>query len=1158
MYMVTHLSNRLVWHDDGWNGCICIDPLSNTSCMVHDYIRESRDDDKEARFAGAEMHDIDFHPPCMTDISLFSKQPSDIIHNDPLDWRNLPHIEETLPSFSFCARPYGRMFSEEEGVTWENDPYEQKLRLDYFFEQIEEGSSLVFFYTNHGNPLMDKAGDRLLLGLARIVKKGPQHYFPKKGKYQEDYPLWSRALTIDPEESFFIPYQEYLKKDADCTNIISGIPNSIRGNYSYVSEHLSDDVAVISLESLIEVARTLQEEQVVHEDWESKIDWLDRVLGEAWKSRGAYPGIGAILNYLEFKRGYTYQYQVLNKISNEGLDAWEHVVSILEGKKDPEQDYRQYYQEAKNEWKESEYLQKLLSKLALFELSSDQVKRVANSILREKSEITASIEEIIDNPYLLCEQDIGGKDSAPIGFEKIDHGMIPLPGMSELWGMRAPISTKDRRRVRALIAETLRQAASEGHTLLPLNEVLERIMKRFSEERACEPDPERILSQKEFYSEIIEFGSDEKKSYLALKSIRELERVIADTIKELVTTPDYLVDEIDWQEKLEQEYGKVIDQKEEEIEKKARREKAVALDKMYRKRLSILTGRAGTGKTSLTSVLLKEIREREGNTDILLLAPTGKARIRLQEKTSEKAKTIHQFLFHNGWINKDTYTFNKSGVSQTGASTIVIDESSMIPIDLLGTLFKAIRFNDVKRLIMVGDPNQLPPIGPGRPFIDTINWVKTSEYSENIANLRERRRQRAVESNALRLSDGYVSEYPEPNDDQILSEISSEYKEGDLEVHFWENEDQLYTQLNDVMRELLSIDDSEKSYVSFNRSLGINSNDTNNTPESWQILSPVKMHRYGTRELNRIIQRQHRSKLLSVSPWSKMPKPFGNEKIVWTDKVIQNRNMSRMKYDGRRSMGYVANGEIGYVKNTKKIVRGSNYLDVCFSTQEDCTYRYYQSEIDDNLELAYAITVHKAQGSDFEYVFLIIPQKARTLSRELIYTGLTRSKEKMIIFIEKDIAPLRILRKMQHSETILRNTNLFELIIMSDKVAIIYPENLIHRTLTGEMVRSKSEVIVANILTNLSLDYEYEKPLEISENDFRLPDFTVMYRGKTFYWEHLGMLEDVSYRKSWEKKLQWYTENGLLEHLITSKDEADGSIDSQIIEQTVKEKILDI
>ena len=142
-----------------------------------------------------------------------------------------------------------------------------------------------------------------------------------------------------------------------------------------------------------------------------------------------------------------------------------------------------------------------------------------------------------------------------------------------------------------------------------------------------------------------------------------------------------------------------------------------------RSRLSVITGKAGTGKTTVARALLDGIQEAEGKTSILLLAPTGKARIRLQEATRRDAKTIHQFLAELGWIDFGTFALRRDGGRHQGADTVVIDEASMIPLDLLAALFRAIDFNEVRRLVLMGDPNQLPPIGPGRPFADLIAWL---------------------------------------------------------------------------------------------------------------------------------------------------------------------------------------------------------------------------------------------------------------------------------------------------------------------------------------------------------------------------------------------------------------------------------------------------
>ena len=108
------------------------------------------------------------------------------------------------------------------------------------------------------------------------------------------------------------------------------------------------------------------------------------------------------------------------------------------------------------------------------------------------------------------------------------------------------------------------------------------------------------------------------------------------------------------------------------------------------------------------------------------------------------------------------------------------------------------------------------------------------------------------------------------------------------------------------------------------------------------------------------------------------------------------------------------------------------------------------------------------------------------------------------------------------------------------------------------MVRSKSEVIVADTLTRLGISYQYEKKLSAPDDpsDFKLPDFTVSYEGDTYYWEHLGMLTVPSYREQWERKRQWYEEKGYWDRVITSEDGPDGGIDASEIERTARKRIL--
>jgi ATP-dependent exoDNAse (exonuclease V) alpha subunit len=226
------------------------------------------------------------------------------------------------------------------------------------------------------------------------------------------------------------------------------------------------------------------------------------------------------------------------------------------------------------------------------------------------------------------------------------------------------------------------------------------------------------------------------------------------------------------------------------------------------------------------------------------------------------------------------------------------------------------------------------------------------------------------------------------------------------------------------MRKHLKLTDDKKAYIPFNASLGLAEDSKDNNPllaERWQILSPVRNHEFGTTEINRKIQAKYRGGMLNYSK-GKGIKPFGEQEIIWTDKVMQAINCRKTSYPKGEGLDYVANGEIGLVVATSKGNDRPDSMKVQFSTQPLSSYYYPRPSVEGELELAYALTVHKSQGSDFDIVFLILPKTASTLSRELLYTGLTRFRQKMVLLIERDTTILEKLRNPQCSDTLLRNT----------------------------------------------------------------------------------------------------------------------------------------
>jgi len=352
--------------------------------------------------------------------------------------------------------------------------------------------------------------------------------------------------------------------------------------------------------------------------------------------------------------------------------------------------------------------------------------------------------------------------------------------------------------------------------------------------------------------------------------------------------------------------------------------------------------------------------------------------------------------------------------------------------------------------------------------------------------------------------------------------------------------------------------------------------------DNWQLLSPVRGGLDGVDALNRKIQQTFRARWRTIAEtegWNrKVPKPFGAQGILYGDKVINIVNQRRRdvfpKSDGE---AYIANGDLGIVVGqyrTKKFKGLPWKLEVEFAGQLGYKYGFWAGEFSDEsvnpLELAYALTIHKTQGSEFGITFVVLPNPCWLLSRELLYTALTRHREQLIVLHRGPFADFRRYAGEEHSEIAKRMTNLFadprprEVIV--DKATRFLEERLIHRTERGDLVRSKSELVIADKLHARGIDYKYEQPLVLSNGHVRYPDFTITdhARGITFYWEHLGMLDDPGYRTRWERKRAEYINAGIVPWqdgggpegtLIETREEQGVGLDAIAITRVINDTI---
>ncbi|GAI10325.1 unnamed protein product, partial [marine sediment metagenome] len=245
-----------------------------------------------------------------------------------------------------------------------------------------------------------------------------------------------------------------------------------------------------------------------------------------------------------------------------------------------------------------------------------------------------------------------------------------------------------------------------------------------------------------------------------------------------------------------------------------------------------------------------------------------------------------------------------------------------------------------------------------------------------------------------------------------------------------------------------------------------------NHAEAWQVLSPVRNNSSGVISINRMIHKQFRSKMIefALERNRRIPKPMGQEQVVYGDKVINLRNHThRYVYPKEGAEKYIANGEIGIAVGqfkTKKMTKAPWLLKIEFSSQQGYQYDFsagdFGDESEPKLELAYALTVHKAQGSEFDLLILVLPNPCRLLSREMLYTALTRQRNRIIILHQGNRGDLKKYSADMYAETALRLTNLFKAPMPVEIAGRFLEDRLINRTRRGELVRSKSEIIVAD------------------------------------------------------------------------------------------------
>ena len=529
-----------------------------------------------------------------------------------------------------------------------------------------------------------------------------------------------------------------------------------------------------------------------------------------------------------------------------------------------------------------------------------------------------------ENPYRLAD-DISG-----VGFKIADE-----------IAYRIGIHTDSDYRIKSGMVYTLLQATGEGHVYLPKDELFQRaaellgVDSSYMEKHLVDLAMDRKIVQKEQGDQILIYPA--QYYYLELNTARMLRELDIFCPEDEKIVERRIV-------QIEKETGTVLD----EMQKKAVQEAAGH-------GLLILTGGPGTGKTTTINAIIRYF-EGEG-AEIRLAAPTGRAAKRMTEATGYEAQTIHRLLELSGMPEDDRegqpIHFERNAENPLETDVIIIDEMSMVDIHLIHSLLMAVTAGT--RLILVGDENQLPSVGPGNVLRDII---RSGQFP--VVELKKIFRQASE-------SDIVVNAHKINRGEQVtINNKSRDFfflKRYDADI---------------IIRVVIAlIQEKLPKYVEAK-------------PFEIQVLTPMRKGLLGVERLNQILQRY-----LNPPDASKKEKEIGQGLFREGDKVMQVRNNYQLEWEIRGRYGIPIEKGVGVFNGDTGIIKTINeFAETAEVEFEDGRWAEYSFKQLDELELAYAVTIHKSQGSEYPAVIIPLLSGPRMLmNRNLLYTAVTRARK---------------------------------------------------------------------------------------------------------------------------------------------------------------------
>jgi hypothetical protein len=1187
-----NITFRVAWHDSSWNGHICKDPSANRYCtgfhsLLSDRIRARKlnNIELEKQYQGQNVNDIDYIPPCFWSLNIFGTEIIKVKHDNPAA-PDLAKIGEKLPPNSIFSWPFAVSFSRSRQEIERDGAYPANLetiRIPYFSAKIKKEQSIGFIYANYSNPFTEEEDKYLLIGCGIISDIGNLHKFgPKqeielirqKKKKLRNFPEtnWALRFTFDsPGTMVRMPYHEYIdyckknqlseteKEDLFESIKVSITEPELEHCFKFVAMDIDDDEAIYLLCKMKQRLLDAKTAGIVPpEDIQERIDKVTFMLGFCWQKRGYFPGFEnltrAILNWKDYEFPLA---DLLDKLK----DTYENYADKLsELLNDPysEGQYRKY----------AKYLEELTEKLqgaygitieqflylSMLNLTEFQFARILAGKIEDAEKSTRTPVEICENPYLLFEEycpidnnvleTTGDIIDDPIELFKIDIAYYPDINYVEKIRLQKGFKYDDKRRIRSLILQHLVTLEAKGDCFEEAEKIQEAIGQyplfyKAGTEYAL---PKNFLLKIDGESlhhleENLKVVEANNTRYFYPLWLYHYEKSVEQCFRSLLDEPDniktynglnaYLKKSI---KKLSGEMGAKFD-KDTFIG-----ERETLYENIYKKRLFILAGNPGSGKSYELLNIIRDLEKQ--NETYILLAPTGKAALRLindKDFHGIEASTIDKLIV-------DIETGKQSKASVLNTNNFIIDEMSMVDLVKFCQLLPYLNYKapSFKRLILVGDPNQLPSIGYGKILRDIIYFCKTTDrYRNNLSELSTNCRMQLANSMLLELSKAFT--YKGELEDKLkkLIEAGSEQISDGLRIRFWKDESELYQQIEqefDRLSNKISGTRAEK----LNQLLGLNSDGNFERKkgfnlEYFQLITPYKSGYFGTTPINDFIQNNF--------------KPGGLPEIMdnlfkQSDKVIRTKNY----YDNYELQ--ISNGSIGLVRKEKHDV-----LYLSENKYEPFDIYSIRKGEREYFDLAYCITTHKSQGSGFDHTFIILPQKLSLLSRELVYTALTRSRQSATLFVQGDVkVPFEksILEKARRRSFIeFRKTTL--MLGAPFRYYSLEPE-------PGIFVESRIELMIYYSLMEAKkklgaeqFQFTYESMPVVNDQSVPIKtDFTIHYNGKTYFWEHLGRLSEKSYARKWKEiKLPTYQKFGMTDRLITT-DELNG-INPAKIEEVIQD-----